>query len=57
MSKFDELSPEIKSALLENGLSMQNFYTLSTEQRQHVLDRIHNFNSKEEMKQYFNSLF
>ncbi len=57
MSKFDELPPALKAKFLENGRAMQRFYTLPTEQRQFILDRIHKLNSSEEMKDYIDSLF
>nr|WP_294682305.1 hypothetical protein [uncultured Anaerotignum sp.] len=35
------LPPEVRQLILHNGRDMERFYTLSTEERQEVLNRIH----------------
>ena len=57
MAKFDELPPEFKAALEAHGQAMHLFYTLPTDKRQFILDRIHSFNSSKEMKEYIDELF
>lgn len=41
LKKNDTLSPEVRQLILHNGKDMERFYTLTTEERQDVLNRIH----------------
>ena len=38
--KWDTLPEEVKQLILHNGRDMHKFYTISTEERQEVLNRI-----------------
>lgn len=38
--EWDSLPDEVRQLILHNGRDMERFYTLSTEERQQVLDRI-----------------
>lgn len=49
LKKNDSLSPEVQQLILHNGRDMERFYTLTTEERQDVLDRIHIANTPEDL--------
>ena len=40
LRKWDTLPQEVRQLILHNGADMERFYTLSTEERQGVLNRI-----------------
>ena len=48
--KMNTLPQEEQQLILHNGRDMRRFYTLSTEERQNVLDRISLSNSPEELE-------
>ncbi len=48
--KMNTLPQEEQQLILHNGRDMSRFYTLSTEERQDVLDRISLSNSPEELE-------
>lgn len=48
--KMNTLPQEEQQLILHNGRDMNRFYTLSTEERQNVLDRISLSNSPEELE-------
>ena len=48
--KMNTLPQEEQQLILYNGRDMRRFYTLSTEERQNVLDRISLSNSPEELE-------
>lgn len=48
--KINTLPQEERQLILHNGRDMNRFYTLSTEERQDVLDRISLSNSPEELE-------
>lgn len=48
--KINTLPQEEQQLILHNGRDMNRFYTLSTEERQDVLDRISLSNSPEELE-------
>ena len=48
--KMNTLPQEDQQLILHNGRDMRRFYTLSTEERQNVLDRISLSNSPEELE-------
>lgn len=48
--KMNTLPQEEQQLILHNGRDMNRFYTLSTEERQDVLDRISLSNSPEELE-------
>lgn len=41
LQKWDTLPAAVRELILHNGRDMQKFYTLSAEERQNVLNRIH----------------
>lgn len=41
LQKWDTLPDAVRELILHNGRDMQKFYTLSAEERQNVLNRIH----------------
>lgn len=47
---MNTLPQEEQQLILHNGRDMRRFYTLSTEERQNVLDRISLSNSPEELE-------
>ena len=48
--KMNTLPQEEQQLILHNGRDVRRFYTLSTEERQNVLDRISLSNSPEELE-------
>lgn len=48
--KMNTLPQEEQQLILHNGRDMRRFYTLSTEERQNVLDRISLSKSPEELE-------
>ena len=48
--KWDTLSKEAAQLILHNSKDMNRFYTLSTEERQEVLNRIHMANTPDELE-------
>ena len=48
--KMNTLPQEEQQLILHTGRDMRRFYTLSTEERQNVLDRISLSNSPEELE-------
>ena len=48
--KMNTLPQEEQQLILHNGRDMRRFYTLSTEDRQNVLDRLSLSNSPEELE-------
>lgn len=48
--KINTLPQEEQQLILHNGRDMNRFYTLSTEERQDVLDRISLSNSPEDLE-------
>lgn len=48
--KWNTLPEEVQQIILHNGRDMQNFYTLSTEERQEVLNRIRMANTPDELE-------
>ena len=44
--KTDDLPLELQQEVSENGEAMQKFYTMPTDQRQYVLDKIVETNEK-----------
>ena len=48
--KMNTLPQEEQQLILHNGRDMRRFYTLSTEERQNVLDRISLSNSPEQLE-------
>ena len=47
--KWDTLPEEVQQLILHNGRDMHKFYTLSTEERQEVLNRIRMANTPGEL--------
>lgn len=47
---WNTMSEEAKQLILHNGRDMGRFYTLSTEERQDVLDRIRIANTPDEVE-------
>ena len=43
--KWDTLPEEVQQMILHNGRDMHKFYTISTEERQEVLNRIRTANT------------
>lgn len=41
LQKWDSLPAAARALILHNGRDMRKFYTLSAEERQNILDRIH----------------
>ena len=50
LRKWDTLPEEVRQLILHNGRDMSRFYTLSTEERQDVLDRIRMANTPGELE-------
>lgn len=50
LRKWDTLPEEVRQLILHNGRDMGRFYTLSTEERQDVLDRIRIANTPDELE-------
>ena len=50
LRKWDTLPEEVRQLILHNGRDMGRFYTLSTEERQDVLDRIRMANTPDELE-------
>ncbi len=50
LRKWDTLPEEVRQLILHNGRDMGRFYTLSTEERQDVLDRIRMANTPGELE-------
>ena len=50
LRKWDTLPEEVLQLILHNGRDMGRFYTLSTEERQDVLDRIRMTNTPGELE-------
>lgn len=50
LRKWDSLSEEVRQLILHNGKDMEHFYTLSTEERQEVLNRIRMANTPDELE-------
>lgn len=50
LRKWDTLPEEVRQLILHNGRDMGRFYTLSTEDRQDVLDRIRIANTPDELE-------
>lgn len=48
--KWDTLPEEVQQMILHNGRDMNKFYTLSTEERQEVLNRISMANTPAELE-------
>ncbi|MGN0135713.1 hypothetical protein [Anaerotignum sp.] len=48
--KWDTLPEEVAQLILHNSRDMNRFYTLSTEERQEVLNRIHMANTPDELE-------
>lgn len=49
-TNFDDLPKKLQREISANSYSMQHFYTMPVEKRQHVLDRIRRLNSKQELE-------
>ena len=49
--KWNTLPREVQQLILHNGRDMGKFYTISTEERQEVLNRIHIANTPDELEQ------
>ena len=49
LRKWDTLPQEVRQLILHNGADMERFYTLSTEERQEVLNRIRMANTPDEL--------
>ena len=49
LRKWDTLPQEMRQLILHNGADMERFYTLSTEERQEVLNRIRMANTPDEL--------
>lgn len=48
--KWDSLPEEVAQLILHNSRDMNRFYTLSTEERQEVLNRIRMANTPDELE-------
>ena len=48
-SQMGHLAQEVRQLILHNGADMERFYTLSTEERQEVLNRIRMANTPDEL--------
>ena len=48
--KWDSVSEEARQIILHNSRDMHRFYTLSTEERQEVLNRIRMANTPDELE-------
>ena len=57
LRKWDTLPQEVRQLILHNGADMERFYTLSTEERQEVLNRIRMANTSWMQRQSENSRF
>ena len=49
LRKWDTLPQEVRQLILHNGADMERLYTLSTEERQEVLNRIRMANTPDEL--------
>ena len=50
LRKWETLPEEVRQLILHNGRDMGKFYTLSTEERQEVLNRICMANTPDELE-------
>lgn len=48
--KWDTLPEEVRQLILHNGRDMERFYTVTTEERQDVLDRIRMANTPDTLE-------
>lgn len=48
--KWDTLPEEVRQLILHNGRDMEKFYTVTTEERQDVLDRIRMANTPDTLE-------